>query len=49
MNVVRDTMDRRRFARLLMAGTAAVAVTRLTPPGEIGAQEAATTGASYYR
>ena len=49
MNVNRDTMDRRRFARLLMAGTAAVAVTRLTHPGEIGAQEAAATGASYYR
>jgi uncharacterized protein YraI len=49
MHHASETLDRRRFARLLMAGTAAVALTRLSHPGEVGAQEAAATATSNYR
>ena len=49
MNHATDTFDRRQFARLLMAGTAAVALTHLSHPGEVGAQEAAAAATSSYR
>ena len=49
MNHATETLDRRQFARLLMAGTAAVALTRLSHPGEVGAQEAAAEATSSYR
>jgi uncharacterized protein YraI len=47
MNLATESIDRRQFARLLMAGTAAVALTRLSHPGEVGAQE--VTATSNYR
>ena len=49
MKYASETLDRRTFARLLMAGTAAVALTRLSHPGEVGAQEAAAAAMSNYR
>jgi uncharacterized protein YraI len=49
MHHATESLDRRQFARLLMAGTAAVALTRLSHPGEVGAQEAAAAATSSYR